>query len=80
MPDKVFIRICGYIFSNSSKPIKKITRLNSKESVYANISNVGPVLILPIFDIAMLFDLLTTGAVIKFITYFYSYQFPLQSS
>jgi len=71
------VRIRGVVFRDASQAAEQIPRINSDETVDANIPDVGFVSGDAVLDVAMLFDLLAAWAIVDFLTYLNGNKAPL---
>jgi len=76
MLDQVVIGICLEVASDTLEALKQVAGIDLEEAIDADVADIRLTTVQAIPDIAVLFDVLATGALIEFLAYLNSCQTP----
>lgn len=79
MLDQVMIGICLEVTSDTLEAIKQVAGIDLEEAVDTNVADIRLIAVQAVPDIAVLFDILATGALIEFLGYLDSCQAPFSA-
>lgn len=76
MLDQVVIGICLEVTSDTLEALKQVAGIDLEETVDADVADIRLIAVQAVPDIAVLFDVLATGALVEFLGYLNSCQNP----
>lgn len=79
MLNQVMIGICLEVTSYSLEALKQVAGVDLEEAIDTDVADIRLITVQAVPDIAVLFDVLPTGALIELLGYLDSYQAPFSA-